>query len=512
MRKTLILAGLLVLTLALGLMAQNEIQLPVNQFTLDNGMTFLVMERPFAPVFTGFISVNSGSAYEVRGNIGTAHLLEHMMFKGSQTIGTSNYQAEAELMPKEDSIWAKIDEARQQTTYIKLNTPEKLEAHLKYIEYLKKVLDSLAQVSSQYVVQNEFDEIYTRNGAGEFNAMTTYDRTQYYVSLPANRLELWMAMESDRLRHPAFREFYTERDVVSEERRLSVENNGESKLFEQLIGTAFIAHPYSVYWEWQSEENNLKRSDLDNFFKTYYIPQRIVVSVVGDVKTAEVKKLAEKYFGPMPKGTLPEPIYTVETEQPGERRVDVNFEASPTIYIAYHCPAFDSPDMSAFKVMDRLLSDGRTSRLYKALVLDKQICLDISASFFPSEGDLGSDDPGIYVILAYPKEGIATADLEKAIYEELAKLSAAPIDEKELTKIKNRLDAEFVWNLYSNLGMAWRLASIQNQTKDWRYLNKFRQNLNAVTAQDIMNVAQKYLTKDNRTVGTLVPKPTGGVQ
>jgi predicted Zn-dependent peptidase len=511
MRKTLLLTGLMVLTLALGLMAQKEIQLPVNQFTLDNGMTFLVMERPFAPVFTGFISVNSGSAYEVRGDIGAAHLLEHMMFKGSQTIGTTDYQAEAELMPKQDSIWAKIDEARQQTVYLKLNSPEKLESHLKYIEDLQKVLDSLSQVSSQYVVQNEFDEIYTRNGAGEFNAETGYDRTQYYVSLPSNRLELWFSMESDRLKHPAFREFYTERDVVSEERRLSVENNGESKLFEQLIGTAFIAHPYSVYWEWQSEENNLKRSDLDNFFKTYYIPQRIVVSIVGDVKTAEVKKLADKYFGSMPRGVMPEPIYTVETEQPGERRVDVNFEASPTINIGYHCPAFDSPDMAAFKIIDRLLTDGRTSRLYKALVLEKQICLDISTSFFPS-GDLGADFPAIFIVSGYPKEGILTADLEKAIYEEIAKLTATAVDEKELTKIKNRLDADFIWNLYSNLGMAWRLASIQNQAHDWHYLNKFRQNLNAVTAQDIMNIAQKYLTKDNRTVATLIPKPTGGAQ
>jgi predicted Zn-dependent peptidase len=512
MRKTLLLAGLAILILASGLAAQSEIQLPVNQFTLANGMTFLVMERPFAPIFTGFISVNSGSAYEVRGNIGTAHLLEHMMFKGSQTIGTNNYQAEAELMPKEDSVWAKIDEARQQTVYIQLNTPEKLEAHLKYIESLEKVLDSLSQVSSQYVVQNEFDEIYTRNGAGEFNAMTSYDRTQYYVSLPANRLELWMVMESDRLKHPAFREFYTERSVVSEERRLSVENNPESKLFEQLIGTAFIAHPYSIYWEWQSEVNNLKRSDLEKFFQTYYIPQRMVVGIVGDVKTAEVKKLAEKYFGTIPAGVMPEPIYTIEPDQPGERRVDVEFDASPTVYIAYHCPAYDSPDISTFKVMDRALSDGRTSRLYKSLVLDKQICLDISASFFPSEGELGTEASNIYVISAYPKEGVTSADLEKAIYEELAKLSATPIEEKELTKIKNRLDAEFIWNLYSNLGMAWRLASIQNQTKDWHYLNKFRQKLNAVTTQDIMNVAQKYLTRENRTVATLIPKPIGGAQ
>jgi predicted Zn-dependent peptidase len=515
MKKPAFAVGLsLLLFLILPLIAagQDTMQFPVNQFVLDNGMTFLVVERPFAPVFSGFISFNVGSAYEVRGNIGSAHLLEHMMFKGSQTIGTTDYKAEEVLMVKEDSVWAKIDRATQETPYIRLNSPDKLPAHEKYISDLRAELDSLTKLSSEYVVQNEFDRIYTRNGAAEFNAETGYDRTQYYVSLPANRLELWFNMESDRLKHLALREFFPERDVVSEERRLSVENNPESKLFEQLIGTAFIAHPYAVFWEWQSEENNLTRSDLADFFKTYYIPQRMVVGIVGDIKTEEIKKLAQKYFGDMPRGVQPEPIYTLDPEQPGERRVEVTYEASPIVYVGYHCPAFDSPDMAAFKVMDRLLGDGRTSRLYKSLVLDKQICLDISTGFFPFGNELGADFPALFLINAYPKEGLTTADMEKGIYEEIEKLASTPVDEKELMKIKNRIDADFIWGLYSNLGLAWRLASARNQTHDWRYLYRFRHNLMAVTPQDIMDMARKYLTQNNRTVATLIPKPTGGAQ
>jgi len=215
----IVMAVLLGLALPAFGTAQDSMQFPVNEFTLPNGMTFLVVERHTSPVFTGFITVAVGSAYEKTGNIGTAHLLEHMMFKGSQTVGTTDYPAESALMIKEDSVWAKIDEAGQQTRYIKLNHPDKLDVHLKYIDSLKVVLDSLAAQSSRYVLQNEFDRIYTRSGAREFNANTGYDRTQYYVSLPSNRLELWFNMESDRLKHPAFREFFPERDVVSEERR-----------------------------------------------------------------------------------------------------------------------------------------------------------------------------------------------------------------------------------------------------------------------------------------------------
>ncbi|MGD8923000.1 MAG: pitrilysin family protein, partial [Candidatus Zixiibacteriota bacterium] len=432
--------GLLMLWLALTALSVSaqDMQIPVKQFKLDNGMTFLVVERSTAPVFSGYISVGVGSGYEKIGDIGTAHLFEHMMFKGSQTIGTTDYTAEKILMDKEDSVWTLIDKARQRTRYIRLNHPQTLDAHLKYIENLRAALDSLTQLSSQYVVRNEFDQIYTRNGAAEFNATTGYDFTNYYVSLPSNRVELWFAMESDRLKHPALREFFPERAVVSEERRQSVENSGDAKLFEQLVGTALIAHPYQVFWEWQSEENNLTRSDIENFYRTYYIPQRIVVAVVGDVTEDQVRGLAEKYFADMPKAPDPEPIYTVEPPQTGERRVTVEFDANPAVSIAYHNVAFDDPAQPAFEIISRLLSSGRTSRLNKALVIDKQLALQVSVSSYPW-GDFGSEYPGILYIDAYPKEGVSTDQVETAIYEELNKLATQPVDEKELTKVKNQI-------------------------------------------------------------------------
>lgn len=491
--------------------AQGELQFPIEQFTLDNGLTFLVVERHTAPVFTGFICVGAGSANERIGDIGTAHLFEHMMFKGSPLVGTTDYQAELRLMAAEDSVYARIDQARNKTRFIRLNEPERLDQHLKYISDLEAVLDSLTTLSSQYVIQNEFDMLYTRNGAAMFNATTGYDFTSYYVSLPANRLELWFMMESDRLKTPVLREFFPERDVVSEERRLSVENQSDSKLFEQLIGTAFIAHPYQIFWEWQSEENNLTRDDLLRFHRTYYVPQNMSVAVVGDVTLADVKKLAEKYFGDMPKAPDPEPIYTVEPEQTGERRVDVVYDANPAVFISYHKVPYDHPDEPVFQVIERLVAQGRTSRLYKALVIDQQICMDVSVDVFPGNflGDVGA---GVFNIYAYPREGVGTETVEAAIYAELDKLKNEPVAPKELEKIKNNIDAAFIWNAYSNYGLARALAFTQTLTHDWRYLNTFRENTIAVTADDIQRVAGEYFTEQNRTVATLIPKTEGGNQ
>jgi predicted Zn-dependent peptidase len=493
------------------LFAQDEWKLEVQEFTLDNGLKFLIVERHTAPVFSGYICVGAGSAYERIGNIGTAHLLEHMMFKGSRDIGTTDYGAESELMAKEDSVWAEIDRALIKMRYLKVNNPEQVEQHQQYIDQLRAVLDSLAQLSSQYVVQNEFDLIYTVNGAAQFNATTGYDMTNYFVSLPANRLELWFAMEAGRLKFPAFREFFPERDVVSEERRQSVENNPEAKLFEQFIGTAFIAHPYQIFWEWQSEENMLTRDDLQSFFDTYYVPQNMTVAIVGDVTLDEVKRLAEKHFGGLNPGPDPEPIYTREPEQPGERRVEVILDANPVISIGYHKTAFDDPDEAAFEIISRLLGQGRTSRLFKSLVLEQQLCLDVSTYSFPG-GQMGDRFASLFCIDAYPKEGISTLEVEEAIYAELKRLADEPVDEQELTKIKNNIEASFIWASYTNIGLSGVLAKANTLSHDWRFIERLRERLRTVTADDIQRVAGKYFTEQNRTVATLIPSEKGAGQ
>lgn len=487
--------------------AADEVALDVKKRVLANGMTVLVVERHNAPVMATYIHYKVGSANEWPGMIGAAHLLEHMLFKGSTTLGTHDFAREAPLLIREDSIRAAIvDEERKGQLYAfqraigitdvpdNSGTIAKLNAEL---ESVKTMLDAL-------VDKNAYEQLYSRNGASGFNAGTGYDGTTYFVNLPANRLGLYLTVEADRMTNPVLREFYAERDVVIEERRLKVDNEGVAKLFEQLIGTAFIAHPYQIFWEWKSEVAHLTRPKLMDFYKRYYAPNRMVLAIVGDVKAEEVFTRAEAAFGRIPRQPDPDPVVTVEPEQQGERRVIQKFDAEPYLSVAYHKTAFDDPDDIVYRVLHRLLSDGRTSRLYKSLVIDQQLATNVSTYEFPGSqsGDL---DPNVFIVDVEPRSPHTTAECEAALYAELEKVAGTPADPRELEKIKNRIESDFIWSLYSNLGLANQLAEYEARAGDWRYLLTIRDRLARVTAEDIMRVARRTFTADNRTVATLVP-------
>ena len=240
------------------------------------------------------------------------------------------------------------------------------------------------------------------------------------------------------------------------------------------------------------------------FYKRYYAPNRMVLSIVGDVDAERVFQLAEEKFGTIPRQPDPAPIATVEPVQQGEKRVIQRFDAEPYLNIAYHKTSFDDPDEVVFQILHRLLSDGRTSRLYNSLVIDKQVAAHVSTFDFPgsSAGDLY---PNVMVIDAAPKSPHTPADVEEAIYEEFEKLATVPVDDQELQKIKNRIAADFVWGMYSNLGLAARIAEYEARAGDWRYLLTIQDRLQAVTPEDIMRVAKETFTPDNRTVATLLP-------
>lgn len=505
-------AGALALLIAASAVSKpvtQEMTLPVREIKLDNGLVVLVVERHNAPVFSSYIVTGVGSANEKPGTIGAAHLLEHMLFKGTKTIGTNNYAAEQDLMDKQDSLWNRIDRARRDSRHIKLSSDSaEYSNHLAWIETLEALLDSLIADESKYVIKNEWEQIYSRRGAVGFNASTWYDFTDYIVSLPSNQLEVWFTMEADRMKNSVLREFYAERKVTLEERRLKIDNEGEGKLFEQFIATAFVAHPYQLMWEWKSDQGNLKRENLKAFHKTHYAPNHTVVALVGDVNFDEVKRLAEKHWADIERRADPDPIYTIEPEQLGERRVDVNFDASAVINIGFHKGAFDDSDEAAFAVMDRILADGRSSRLFKSLVINKQLCSNISTSAFPGaeQGDLY---PNLYIIEAYPKQGVKSKTVEDAIYQELAKLAKETIDQRELKKAQNNIESEFIWAFYSNSGLAQMLARYQLTARDWRFMLKYQSAIAAVTTDMVQSAAAKYLTKQNRTVATLIP--TGAV-
>jgi predicted Zn-dependent peptidase len=356
------------------------------------------------------------------------------------------------------------------------------------------------------VVGNEMALLYQRHGGVGFNASTGKDVTRYTISLPANRLPLWAAIEADRMANPVLREFYKERGVVMEERRLRNDDSPNGLLFETFTSAAFRAHGYGVPTiGWASDILSLTPADTEAFFKTHYGPNRATIALVGDIDPKAVITLMEQTFGTIPAAPASPLPATVEPEQRGERRVEVEFNAEPSVVIGYHKPGLGHPDDDVFDVIDAVLSDGLTSRLYQKLVREQRLAASVSSDAnYP-----GVRASNLFIITATPLAPHTTAEVEAAIYEELERLKWEPVSARELDKVINNLDADLVRTLRSNTGLASQLALHQAVAGDWRYILKSREKIAAVTAADIQRVATQYFTKSNRTVGVLVKKAAG---
>jgi predicted Zn-dependent peptidase len=493
MTKCLFLA-LLVSFPATGNTNVEDIQLDVKEHTFSNGLQLLVVERHFSPTFSAIVRFKVGSADEKQGITGIAHLLEHMLFKGTKDIGTSNYQAEVPIMNEIDALAHELND-----TIIEMRSPL-YRGGTEKADSLRALIAELQKDQKQYIVKDELWETYLRHGGTGLNASTGADGTQYYVSLPSNMLELWSYLESDRLAGPIFREFYSERDVVIEERRLRTDNSPSGKLWEQFNAAAFTASSYG--WPvvgWASDLETILREDIEWFFSQYYSPNNIVIAIVGDVDFDEVVRVVDNYFGKIPPSNKPvPPVTTMEPEQKSERRVAVEYDAEPRLSIGWHMAAGGGVDQEVFDIISSLLSDGRTSRLYKSLVEEKQMVSSIYAiSAF-------TRFPDAFTIIAIPKAGHTTEEVENAIYEEIDKLKNEGPTEWEMLKVRNQLEADYIRSLRSNRGMAFRLANMQAKVGDWSYLLTLKEKRQAVTGEDVKRVLSEYITSYNRTVAYLV--------
>jgi len=331
---------------------------------LPNGLTILICERPEAPVFSFFTMVDAGSAQDPMGATGLAHMFEHMAFKGTDTIGTTDYAAEKPALEKVETAYAAYIAERDKTV-------GRDEAELKQLE--KNWKDAIAE-ADKYVKSNEFSKIIEQNGGEDVNASTSYDATDYEYSLPSNRLELWAYLESERFLHPVMREFYKERNVVIEERRMRTDSNPTGRLIEQFTAAAFAAHPYHrPTVGWMSDLNSFSATDAHKFYDKYYVPSNMVVAVAGDVKAAQVLPILEKYFGRLPAHPRPDEITTTEPPQNSERKVVLKEKSQPLYLEGYHRPDYMTKDDAVYDAITDLMSEGRTSRLYRALVRDKKI-------------------------------------------------------------------------------------------------------------------------------------------
>ena len=474
--------------------AMADLEARVVEETLPNGMRIIVLPRRRAPTVSLSMQYLVGSAQEREGASGLAHLLEHMMFKGTRGLGTRDWAAEGPLLERIEQIVADLDAERRKADAADPAVLAALEARLAAAEEQARGL----------VVKDEIDGIYTRHGAKDFNASTGVDVTTYKISLPANRLALWARIESERLREPVMREFYSEREVVREERRQSYESDPSRKLMELLFASAFLAHPYRrPIIGWDGDVRFLRAPDAERFFRTWYAPNNTVLAAVGDVDPAAFIALARSAFGSIPAQPLPASTATPEPRQEGERRVTLASDANPELMIGYHKPTLPAFEDYVFDLIDGLLTGGRTSRLYRSLVEEKQVAVRVSSV----NGLPGGRYPNLFTLMATPRAPHTTAELEAGIDAELARLAAEPAAAEEIARVKNQLRADLVRGLVSNEGMASTLAYYESLAGDWRYLTTHLERLDAITPADIQAVAAKFLRPENRTVAVIATKP-----
>lgn len=495
-RKSIFVLGVLLLymfTSVHSLMVGQEMddfESRLTEFTLENGLKFIIFERHAVPIISFHTYANVGSVDEVKGITGMAHLFEHMAFKGSQTVGTTNYEAEAKIL-------AQLGES---FLILKKESQKKGKIDRERLKELRKSFEKLQKEASQYLVLDEFEEVLIRAGASGLNASTYYDATQYTVSLPSNKLELWMVLESERFLNPVLREFYKEKDVVMEERRLRTENRPVGRLIEEFLAVAFKAHPYGEpVVGHMSDLETMTRQEAESFFEDYYSPGNLTISIVGDVDPNEVRNLAHIYFGRIPERPKPGPVETVEPPQLGERRVSVEDTAQPLVLIGYHKPNVNHSDNAVFNTITDILGIGRTSRLHKSLVKEKRIA--VSASAFQNLP--GNKYPGLFLFYAMPAPGHTSHQCEEVIDIEIERLKSELVSVKDLEKSRTRSRASLVRSLASNRGVARELTYYEVVTGDWRNLFRHLDRIDKVTPEDIQRVARLYFTSKNKTVGVL---------
>jgi predicted Zn-dependent peptidase len=464
---------------------------------LPNGLTLMICERPEAPVFSFFTLVDAGSVQDPMGATGLAHMFEHMAFKGTDKIGTTDYAAEKPALEKVEVAYAAYIAERDKSV-------GRDEAKLKDLEKAWK--DAIAE-ADKYVVGNAFGKLVEQNGGEDMNASTSYDETEYHFSLPENRLELWAYLESERFLHPVLREFYKERNVVIEERRLRTDSNPIGRLIEQFTEAAFAAHPYHrPTIGWIADLNSFSATDAQKFFEKYYIPANMVVAVAGDVKASEAMPVLEKYFGRLPARAQPDERTTTEPPQNSERRVVLNDRAQPLYVEGYHRPDYRSKDDAVFDAITDLMSEGRTSRLYRSLVRDKKIS-SFSAGF---SGLPGTKYPHLFAFYAFPLPGHTTKEVADAIHVEIDKLKKEDISDDELKMIKTRTKANLIRGLADNQGLATQLATYQTRYGDWRELFRSVDRIDLVSKADIRRIANETFVDTNRTVGVIETSGGGG--
>ena len=462
----------------------------VTEFTLDNGLRFIVIERHDAPVATFYTYADVGSVDEVKGITGLAHMFEHMAFKGTSAIGSTDYAAEQAALDQVDAAYNMLKAEQHKGRHADPDKIAELEAAF-----------AAARDAAQEYSTPEFEEALERNGGTGLNASTANDRTDYFVSLPVNQTELWFSLESERFLDPVLREFYIERDVVAEERRMRTESNPFGRLLEEFWTTAFKAHPYGEPGiGHMSDIQSYTRAEAVDFFEKYYNPANLIVAIAGDVDPDGVRALAETYFGRLPEGARPDPVETVEPPQIAERRVVIEEQSQPIVVAGWHKGSVNHPDQAVYDILERILSDGRTSRIYRDVVEEKQIALQAQAlNGFPGMNKY----PHLFLIYGVINQGHTTGEFEEATYAILEDIGENGVMAEEIERAKTQARAQLVRQLQSNTGLTVLFSYHEAVTGDWSDIFTYLDKIEQVSGEDIQRVIGETFTKSNRTVAMI---------
>ncbi len=454
---------------------------------LENGITVILLNRGYSPTLATNIAFRVGSVDESYETIGAAHMLEHMLFKGTEKLGTTNYKEEKKILDKIESLGETL-------TRLKNEHPENSE-----IPKLEGELKKLQQQQSKYALSAPYSRLYSANGGIGFNASTSRDKTGYYIELPSDKLELWAQIESEKLKHAVFREYYRERDNVMEERLMRYDSGGMGFLYEKFFAAAFMAHPYRhPTIGWKSNIENMSLNDVRAFFHRYYIPSRMTIAVVGKQNVEKTFRIIKKYFGDIEYRPEPGEVKTREPEQTGEKRIEVSFRSKPSIIIGWKKPTYPNRSDYAFDILGNMLGDGHSSWLYKTLVLEKKLAVDIGVW----AGGPGARYDNLFMIIASPAKGVTPEKLEREIYAEM-KNFRKNMSPEDFARVKNATEASFVFMLDSNAKLASSLAFYQTVFKNWKYMTTYLDSIGAVTMDDIRGVFDRYFVKKHRVVGIL---------
>lgn len=475
--------------------SSSKMDLKVDRFVLPNGLTALLVKREGAPVFSSYIRIKVGNIEEPTGSSGLAHFFEHMAFKGTPSIGGTDYESEKEVLKN-------IFETGEELDRLKRNQASSSE-----IEKLSNELKKYQSQEQQLIKKNEFVQIYQRNGGSDINATTSNDYTSYFVSLPSSKLELWAYLESERLRHPVFREFYKERDVVAEERRMRYDNSPDGKLYETFMNQSFDNSPYGINVIGTADDiQNYTYEVASQFHSKYYIPSRMVLALVGNFNIDQAKKILLDTFGKLPKKENPSDQTYKESLKNYPRSKSIHWKTSPRFYLGFHRPAHPHPDDEVFDVIHEALCVGRTSRMYQKLVLEEKVASQVGCySSLP-----GSRLDGVFSFYAIPLKGFTNKMVESKMIEVIDSLKKELVSPEELKKIQNRIQADLIYSLESNMNLALLLTYFESLSGDWQYIYQMQDRIEKITPQDVKRVVSQYFVPERKIFVSL--EPVGGDQ